>query len=220
MQEERRLKNLSDQGFVNKSKWVMITLSLALVFIFNPILSLGYQTSIQEMPEKGVFLFTTNIDSFLGIESTLEIDIPSDVSQPHPLRRRRSLRREKALIVGANLLGATMNYGSAFFGYAIGKVVNLEAGIDLTTAYGGISLHPIQFRRIEGLSPYMGLMAGYKGSGNGQKAEELYMYMPIGVRYITPDNWHISIEVAATTADNIRTGPLYGGIKLGYYFKL
>lgn len=224
MQEVRWLndQNIQSLGIMGiMGKGGLLTFFLALGLWVIPISSFGNKALPSERTGKeGKTTLTFGSNEYILAESKFLIEFPTDASQPHPLRRRRSLRREKALLVGVNLLGATMNYGSAYLGYALGRVVNLETGIDLSTAYGGISLHPVQFRKIEGLSPYMGLMAGYSGVGSGQQKEEFFMYMPVGVRYLTPDNWHISIEVAATTADNIRTGPLFGGIKLGYYFKL
>lgn len=221
MQGARRLEGLSWIGFGIKLKWTAMTITLTMAACLFPLMSSGNQDFPSDKPKPGrhsTINFTSEEKDKIG--SISFYDIPTQVIQPNPLRRKRNLRKEKALLVGFNLLGATMNYGSAYLGYALGRVVNLETGLDLTTAYGGVSLHPIQFRRIEGLSPYMGLMAGYAGIGDGPLEEEFYMYMPVGVRYLTPDNWHISLEIAATTADNIRTGPLYGGIKLGYYFKL
>lgn len=221
MQGAGRLAGVGWLGFGTMVKWTAITITMALSAWLSPLMSFASQEGPIDIPKVSLHSsinFTSNI--YGNVASSSILDLPTEAAQPNPLRRKRNLRNEKALLVGFNLLGATMNYGSAFLGYALGRVVNLETGIDLTTAYGGISLHPIQFRRIEGLSPYMGLMAGYAGIGGGVLEEEFYMYMPVGVRYLTPDNWHISMEIAATTADNIRTGPLYGGIKLGYYFKL
>ncbi|HAX95713.1 MAG TPA: hypothetical protein DCY35_04215 [Prolixibacteraceae bacterium] len=221
MQGASRLEGVLWLGFGIMVKWTAITITLTLAIWLIPMMGSGSQNSPSNNP-RACWPNTINStsDVYGKVAFTSFLDFPTEVIQPNPLRRKRNFRKEKALLVGFNLLGATMNYGSAYLGYALGRVVNLETGLDLTTAYGGVSLHPIQFRRVEGLSPYMGLMAGYAGIGDGPLEEEFYMYMPVGVRYLTPDNWHISIEIAATTADNIHTGPLYGGIKLGYYFKL
>lgn len=135
------------------------------------------------------------------------------------LRRRRPMMRDQALGVGANLLGPTLGYASAYLQYSIGRVVQAEAGLDLSAVYAGINLYPHVFNRIEELSPYMGLMIGYSDPLRQNIAQGIYAYMPVGMRYVTSDNWYVCVEIAGTTASNIRTAPLFLGIKLGYLFK-
>lgn len=134
-------------------------------------------------------------------------------------RRRRSMVREQALGVGANLLGPTLGYASAYLQYSYGRVIQAETGIDLSTVYAGINLYPHVFNRFEELSPYMGLMIGYSDPLRQNIAKGIYAYMPIGMRYVTADDWYVCIEIAATTASTVQTAPLFLGIKLGYLFK-
>lgn len=135
------------------------------------------------------------------------------------IRRRRSMVREQALGVGANLLGPTLGYASTYLQYSYGRVIQAEAGIDLSTVYTGINLYPHVFNRFEELSPYMGLMIGYSDPLKQNIAKGIYAYMPIGMRYVTADDWYVCIEIAATTASTVQTAPLFIGIKLGYLFK-
>lgn len=144
----------------------------------------------------------------------------TSAQQNSVLRRRRSMVREQALGVGANLLGPTLGYASAFLQYSYGRVIQAEAGLDLSTVYTGINLYPHVLNRYEELSPYMGLMIGYSDPLKQNIAKGIYAYMPIGMRYITADDWYLCIEIAATTASSVQTAPLFIGIKLGYLFKL
>jgi hypothetical protein len=148
------------------------------------------------------------------------LTLPGIAPQPMPLRRKRSMRAEKALGTGINMLGPSMNYGSAYLQYSVGRVFQAEAGIDLSTVYGGICLYPMHTSKIQGLAPYMGLMIGYADSTAKILNEGIYAYMPVGMRYLAPDRWFMSFELAATTSHNIRTGPLFAGLKLGYLFRL
>jgi len=141
------------------------------------------------------------------------------LQQNSVLRRRRSMLREQALGVGANLLGPTMGYASAYLQYSYGRVFQAEAGIDLSTVYTGINLYPQVFYRLEELSPYMGLMIGYSDPIKQNIVKGIYAYMPVGMRYLTTDDWYVCIEIAATTASTVKTAPLFLGIKLGYLFK-
>ncbi|MFZ5431094.1 MAG: hypothetical protein ACOZDD_12740 [Bacteroidota bacterium] len=148
------------------------------------------------------------------------INAPQNSNQTSVFRRKRSMLRNQAMGIGANLLGPTMGYTSVFLQYSPGEVVQTEIGADLTTVYGGITLYPKIPGRIEGLSPYMGLMIGYSDPARKNIAKGIYAYMPVGLRYVTQDDWYVSIEMAATTASTVKTAPLFMGVKLGYLFKL
>jgi hypothetical protein len=145
---------------------------------------------------------------------------PQNSNQTSVFRRRRSLLRNQSLGIGANLLGPTMGYTSVFLQYSPGEVVQTEVGADLSTVYGGITLYPKIEGKIEDLSPYMSLMIGYSDPARKNTAKGIYAYMPVGLRYITQDDWYISFEIAATTASTVKTAPLFMGVKLGYLFKL
>lgn len=152
----------------------------------------------------------SNVNEFIHILSEQEFSL---------LRRRRSMIRHQALGVGANLLGPTLGYASAYLQYSFGRVVQAEAGLDISTVYTGLNLYPHVFNRIEELSPYMGLMVGYSDPLKQNIVKGVYAYMPVGVRFITPDDWYVCAELAATTASKVGTAPLFFGIKLGYLFK-
>ena len=134
------------------------------------------------------------------------------------LRQKRNLRREHFAGLSVNFLGPTLGYGSVSMNYSIGTVTQIEAGIDLSTVYGGINLYPLRLDRGDNFSPYMGLMVAYGRKISSDKKDDIYMYMPVGIRYLNDDNWFFSVEVAATTADHVSSSPFYTGIRLGYRF--
>ena len=150
-------------------------------------------------------------------------DAPAFIPQPRQttsvFRRKRTNVREHEFGIGGNVLGATMNYASAYLQYSLSRVLQVEGGLDLSTVYAGFNLFPKVIEKIEGLSPYMGLMIGYSDPDNLKTANGIYAYMPVGIRYLTADNWYICLELAATTADNVRSSPLFVGVKLGFLFK-
>lgn len=119
---------------------------------------------------------------------------------------------------GVTLLGASLETGSVFLQYGLGTSLQAEAGAGTRALYGGLILYPLPARRLEGFSPYMGLLAGYSANERNRYRKDAYMYMPVGVRYVRYDHWFISAEIAATTADNLKWGPLVAGIKLGFLF--
>lgn len=160
------------------------------------------------LPEDGENSFLHNAGTF-----------PYPARQTLSLRQRRNLRREHYAGLGVNLLGPTLGYGSVCMNYSIGNTSQLEAGIDLSTVYAGFNLFPVRVSRAERLSPYMGLMAAYGRKTGTDRKDDIYMYMPVGIRYLNDDNWFFSFEVAATTADHVSSSPFYAGIKLGYLFR-
>lgn len=146
--------------------------------------------------------------------------LADQANQTSVLRRRRTLIRYQSIGIGANLLGATLGYASVYLQYSVGKVVEFESGADLATVYGGMKLYPEILARLEELRPYMGLMIGYSDPSRNNAAKGIYAYMPVGIRYLTQDDWYLCAELAATTASSVRTAPLFLGIKVGYLFKL
>lgn len=139
--------------------------------------------------------------------------------QPLTLRQKRNLRREHFAGLSVNILGPTLGYGSVSMNYSIGSTSQIEAGIDLSTVFAGFNLYPVRLSRAENFSPYMGLMVAYGRKISSDKKDDIYMYMPVGIRYVNDDNWFFSLEVAATTADHVSSSPFYAGIKLGYLFR-
>ncbi len=119
---------------------------------------------------------------------------------------------------GVSLLGGSLGYGSVFVQYGIGRSLQAETGAGPGALYGGLGLFPLPSRRPEGISPYMGLFAGYTGRARSGFRKGAYMYMPAGVRCLHARGWFFSAEVAATTAGSLGWGPLYAGIKFGYLF--
>jgi hypothetical protein len=212
--------NLAEIRFADTCKVLPVSLVIFLALALSVINSVWANDSLHVQNKvtyyQSVEGYTTNL--FL-LEST-ELYITYSTSQQNSvLRRRRSMVREQALGVGANLLGPTLGYASAYLQYSYGRVIQMEAGLDLSTVYTGINLYPHIFGRIEELSPYMGLMIGYSDPLKQNIAKGIYAYMPIGLRYITSDDWYVCVEIAATTASTVQTAPLFLGIKLGYLFK-
>ena len=146
-------------------------------------------------------------------------------SSPYPsgqsltLRQKRNLRREHFAGLSVNIFGPTLGYGSVSMNYSIGSTSQIEAGIDLSTVYAGFNLYPIRLNRAETFAPYMGLMVAYGRKISSENKDDIFMYMPVGIRYLNDDNWFFSVEVAATTADHVSSSPFYTGIKLGYLFR-
>lgn len=134
-------------------------------------------------------------------------------------RRKRTKVGEGEFGIGGNVLGPTLNYASACLQYSFSRALQAEAGLDLSSVYAGFNLFPRVILRTEGLAPYMGLMIGYSDPDNRKTANGVYAYMPVGIRFLTTGQWYICAELAATTADNVRSSPLFLGLKLGLLFK-
>lgn len=212
--------NLAEILFADTCKVLPVSLVIFLALALSEINgvwandSLIVQNNVNfHQPAEG---YTT--DLFLP-ESPIPYVSYTASQQNSVFRRRRTMVREQAFGVGANLLGPTLGYASAYLQYSYGHVIQAEAGLDLSTVYAGINLYPHVFGRIEELSPYMGLMIGYSDPLKQNIAKGIYAYMPIGMRYVTADDWYVCIEIAATTASTVQTAPLFLGIKLGYLFK-
>lgn len=209
--------------------WRIILLPPAGIFLLFLVIFPQASTArdgelLQAYSETGIFFNFPGIPETESIQllsiTPLPAMLPQSGNQRSILRRRRTMRREQFLGIGGNLLGPTLGYASVFLQYAPGKVIQAETGADMTTVYGGLSLYPKVNSRVEGLGPYMGLMLGYSDPNQKNLAKGIYAYMPIGIRYVTIDDWYVSFEVAATTASSVRSAPLFMGIKLGYLFRL
>lgn len=145
--------------------------------------------------------------------------LPQTTLQTSVFRRRRTMLRQQQLGLGGNILGPTLSIASAYLQYSFIKTAQIEAGLDLATVYAGFNFYPRVIRQNENLSPYMGLMIGYSDPDRNKLVKGIYAYMPVGLRFVTPDDWYICLEIAATTAHNVRTSPLFLGLKMGFLFK-
>ena len=202
--------NLTEILFAGTCKVLPVSLVIFMVLALSEINGV-WATDILHVRNNVTYHFLlTNPETSMSFVSSQQNSV---------LRRRRSMLREQALGIGANLLGPTMGYASAYLQYSYGRVIQAEAGIGLSTVYTGINLYPQVFYRLEELSPYMGLMIGYSDPIKQNIAKGIYAYMPVGMRYLTTDDWYVCIEIAATTASTVKTAPLFLGIKLGYLFK-
>ena len=154
---------------------------------------------------------------------TNTVDVYTNIPQPRQttsvFRRRRTKLQSREMGIGGNLFGPTLNFASAYLQYSFSRALQAESGLDLSTVYAGFNLYPRLVQQFEGLSPYMGLMVGYSDPDNLSTATGIYAYMPVGLRYVTTNDWYICLEFAATTADNVRSSPLYLGLKMGFLFK-
>lgn len=202
--------NLTEILFAGTCKVLPVLLVIFMVLALSEINGVWATDSLHVRNNVTYHFLLTNPETSMSFVSSQQNSV---------LRRRRSMLREQALGIGANLLGPTMGYASAYLQYSYGRVIQAEAGIGLSTVYTGINLYPQVFNRIEELSPYMGLMIGYSDPIKQNIAKGIYAYMPVGLRYLTPDDWYVCIEIAATTASTVKTTPLFLGIKLGYLFK-
>jgi hypothetical protein len=144
--------------------------------------------------------------------------LPQTTPQTSVFRRRRTMRRQQQLGLGGNIFGPTLSVASAYMQYSFIRTAQIEVGLDLSTVYGGFNFYPRVITQNENLSPYMGLMIGYS-MGRNKQVEGIYAYMPVGIRYVTPDDLYICLEIAATTAHNVRSAPLFLGLKMGFLIK-
>jgi hypothetical protein len=145
--------------------------------------------------------------------------LPQTTPQTSVFRRRSTMRRQQQLGLGGNIFGPTLSIASAYMQYSFIKTAQIEAGLDLATVYAGFNFYPRVITQYEFLSPYMGLMIGYSDPERNKTVKGIYAYMPVGIRFVTPDNWYVCLEVAATTAHNVRSAPLFLGLKMGFLFK-
>lgn len=120
------------------------------------------------------------------------------------------------LVMGFNLLGPTLGYGSFFVQYGTGEIFLFETGANFNAAYGGFSVFPFRYSRYRELAPYMGLFLGYADPSQVEKDKGVFAYMPVGTLYRISSRWVVSAELAVTTAGNLNWGPIYAGVKLGF----
>jgi len=145
--------------------------------------------------------------------------LPQKTLQTSVFHRRRTMSRQQQLGIGGNILGPTLSLASVYLQYSFIKTAQIEAGLDLATAYAGFNFYPRVINQNENLSPYMGLMIGYSDPERNKLVKGIYAYMPVGLRFVTPDDWYVCLEVAATTAHSVRSAPLFLGLKMGFLFK-
>ena len=110
----------------------------------------------------------------------------------------------------------------------INERINLEAGLGLVGAYGGIHFFASKQDKKNLLAPYTGINLGYMtlpdiqvgiGGSSGGWGKFMTFYIPVGVQLMTKNGFHLSIEGAmfAITGDRSNATP-WGSLKIGRNF--
>ena len=138
-----------------------------------------------------------------------------------------------------NRLGVGINIGSPTIllsfslDYFITSSVNIEAGIGLFGAFGGMKYHFSGSKNTANWTPYLGLFYAYNLSIFNNKNTNLYV--PLGLQYTSNEGFTFGVELAGrfliTSPNNSFSlfdktydysdyiVPLWGAIKFGYHFK-
>ena len=138
-----------------------------------------------------------------------------------------------------NRLGVGINIGSPTIllsfslDYFITSSVNIEAGIGLFGAFGGMKYHFSGSKNTANWTPYLGLFYAYNLSIFNNKNTNLYV--PLGLQYTSNEGFTFGVELAGrfliTSPNNSFSlfdktydysdyiFPLWGAIKFGYHFK-
>ena len=138
-----------------------------------------------------------------------------------------------------NRLGVGINIGSPTIllsfslDYFITSSINIEAGIGLFGAFGGMKYHFSGSKNTANWTPYLGLFYAYNLSIFNNKNTNLYV--PLGLQYTSNEGFTFGVELAGrfliTSPNNSFSlfdktydysdyiFPLWGAIKFGYHFK-
>jgi len=125
------------------------------------------------------------------------------------------------------LLGPTP-LASISMNYFVSQNINLEAGIGLIGAFGGIEYYYGKKEKRNLAVPYAGLKIGYMtlpdidpgfAGGSGGWGKFATVYLPMGLQLMTRSGFHISLEGAlfATFGSSRNTSP-WGSLKIGQNF--
>ena len=136
-----------------------------------------------------------------------------------------------------NRLGVGINIGSPTIllsfslDYFITSSVNIEAGIGLFGAFGGMKYHFSGSKNTANWTPYLGLFYAY----NLSIFKNTNLYVPLGLQYTSNEGFTFGVELAGrfliTSPNNSFSlfdktydysdyiVPLWGAIKFGYHFK-
>ncbi|MFM1893420.1 MAG: hypothetical protein RIQ90_586 [Bacteroidota bacterium] len=119
------------------------------------------------------------------------------------------------------LLSVSMNY-------FVNQNVNLEAGIGLIGAFGGIEYYLGKKEKRNLTVPYAGLKVGYMtlpdidpalGGSSDAWGKFATVYLPVGVQLMTMNGFHISLEGALfATFGYHRNAAPWGSLKIGKNF--
>ena len=126
-----------------------------------------------------------------------------------------------------NRFGVNLNMGSPTIllsfslDYFITSSINIEAGIGLFGAFGGMKYHFSGSKNTANWTPYLGLFYAYNLSIFNN------LYVPLGLQYTSNEGFTFGVELAGrfliTYANNSYSSldyfvPLWGAIKMGYHF--
>ena len=134
-----------------------------------------------------------------------------------------------------NRFGVNINMGSptlllsASLDYFITSSVNIEAGIGLFGAFGGMKYHFSGSKNTANWTPYLGLFYG----ANLSLETDTYtnLYVPLGLQYTGSKGFVFAVEIAGIfvvkelndyssffpNSSEILISPVWGAIKLGYH---
>ena len=134
-----------------------------------------------------------------------------------------------------NRFGVNINIGSPTIGFSVSfdcfitSSVNIEAGIGLFGAFGGMKYHFSGSKNTANWTPYLGLFYGANLSLESDAYTNLYV--PLGLQYTGNKGFVFAVEIAGIfvvkelndyssffpNSSEILISPVWGAIKLGYH---
>ena len=121
-----------------------------------------------------------------------------------------------------NRFGVNINMGSPTIllsfslDYFITSSINIEAGIGLFGAFGGMKYHFSGSKNTANWTPYLGLF--YAGNIGADLEPYTNLYIPLGLQYTGNKGFTFAVELAGRLEFGDGFSPVWGAIKMGYHF--
>ena len=117
--------------------------------------------------------------------------------------------------------GLNINMGSPTFllsaslDYFITSSVNIEAGVGILGAFGGMKYHFLGSKNTANWTPYLGLFYSVNTD-----TYDVYpnLYIPLGLQYTGNKGFTFAVELAGIVALVDESIPIWGAIKMGHHF--
>ena len=122
-----------------------------------------------------------------------------------------------------NRFGVNLNMGSPTIllsfslDYFITSSVNIEAGIGLFGAFGGMKYHFSGSKNTANWTPYLGLF--YAGNIGAELEPYTNLYIPLGLQYTGNNGFTFAVELAGRLEFGDGFFPVWGAIKFGFHPK-
>jgi hypothetical protein len=135
-----------------------------------------------------------------------------------------SLRRKyRPIGFGITAFGPSLAYGSVSANYYLLPCMQLEAGTDIRSIYGGFNWYPFARKKDPLATPYLGAFLNYTTNQNWYEFSDAPVkgfkgYFPLGVQFFTKTGIVVSAEVAYSTPEYFELNNIFWGIKIGYQF--